>query len=73
LIKQENKEMVRQALQALNEKDRELLLLRYVEQLSTREIADILGSTEGAIKVRHLRAIRQLRDLLQDDLQGGPA
>jgi RNA polymerase sigma-70 factor (ECF subfamily) len=52
---------VRQALARLPEQDREFLTLRHLEQLSIREIASVLGITEGAAKVRHVRALERLR------------
>jgi RNA polymerase sigma-70 factor, ECF subfamily len=45
-------------------RDREVLVLRHLEQLSTRDMAAILGISEGAVKVRHLRALRRFRQLL---------
>ena len=47
-----------------------MLVLRHLEQLSTREIAAVLGVTEGAIYTRHLRALERLRGLLGDELGG---
>ena len=44
-----------------------MLVLRYLEQMSTAEIAAVLGTTPGAVKVRHLRALERLRGLLPDD------
>jgi RNA polymerase sigma-70 factor (ECF subfamily) len=38
--------------------------MRNLEQLSIAEIAEVLGLTEGAIMVRHLRALRRLRTIL---------
>jgi RNA polymerase sigma-70 factor (ECF subfamily) len=58
---------VRAALARLGERDREVLVLRYLEQMSTAEIAAVLGTTAGAVKVRHLRALERLRGLLPDD------
>jgi RNA polymerase sigma-70 factor (ECF subfamily) len=43
------------------------LVLRHLEQLSTKEIAAVLGITEGAVKVRHLRALERLRQTLDKD------
>jgi RNA polymerase sigma-70 factor (ECF subfamily) len=54
----------RAALQQLPERDREILVLRYLEHLSTAETAAVLEMTPGAAKLRHLRAINRLRDLL---------
>jgi RNA polymerase sigma-70 factor, ECF subfamily len=61
---------VRAALRELPERDREVLAMRYLEQLSTREIAAALGVTEGAVKVRHVRALQRLRALLRATGEG---
>ena len=58
---------VRAALGRLGQRDRELLELRHLEQLSIREIAGVLGISEGAVKVRHVRALERLRDRLGED------
>jgi len=68
LLRAEMRQRVRDALTALGERDREVLVLRYLEQLSTREIAAILEISEGSVKVRHLRALERLRRLLGDDI-----
>jgi RNA polymerase sigma-70 factor, ECF subfamily len=54
----------RSALEQLPERDREVLVLRYLEHLSTAETAAVLEITPGAVKLRHLRAIDRLRDLM---------
>jgi RNA polymerase sigma-70 factor (ECF subfamily) len=61
---------VRRALDRLGERDREVLVLRHLEQLATREIAAVLGLTESAVKVRHLRALQRLGELLGDRPEG---
>jgi RNA polymerase sigma-70 factor (ECF subfamily) len=48
----------------LSERDREVLLLRYLEQLSTAEVAAVLDISEAAVKARHVRALDHLRGLL---------
>lgn len=62
----EMRQRVRAALRELAPADREVLVLRYLEQLSTAETADVLGCRVGAVKVRLLRALRRLRDLLDE-------
>jgi RNA polymerase sigma-70 factor, ECF subfamily len=49
------------ALNALNEKDRQLLELRYSEDLTQSAIAHRLGIPEGTVKVRLHRARNKLR------------
>jgi RNA polymerase sigma-70 factor (ECF subfamily) len=62
-------ERLRNALSRLAERDREVLILRHLEQLSVKEIAAVLGITEGAVKVRHVRALERLRQTLDEDDQ----
>jgi RNA polymerase sigma-70 factor (ECF subfamily) len=67
----ERQALVRQALDRLPEGDREVLVLRYLEQLSTAEAAAVLEVGESAVKMRLLRALQRLRDLLNQS-EGGP-
>ena len=64
LIRNELRERLRAALDQLAPHDREILVMRNLEQLPVAEIAEVLGLTEGAIMVRHLRALRRLRTIL---------
>jgi len=66
-VREELHGRVRTALARLAPRDREVLVLRHLEQLSTREIASILDVSEGVIKTRHLRALQRLRGLLEDE------
>ncbi len=67
LRREELRDRVRAALAQLPERDREVLVLRHLEQLSTPEIAAVMAITEGAVYTRHLRALERLRRLLGDD------
>jgi RNA polymerase sigma-70 factor (ECF subfamily) len=64
VLRTEQRRRVQEALARLPSRDRELLVLRYLEQLSTREIAAVLGASEGAVKTRHVRALERLHTLL---------
>jgi RNA polymerase sigma-70 factor (ECF subfamily) len=66
LIRDELRDRIRAALAGMAESDREVLVMRNLEHLSTAEIAAVLGSSEGAVKVRHLRALRRLKALLEE-------
>jgi RNA polymerase sigma-70 factor (ECF subfamily) len=70
MLREELRDRVRTALAQLPEKDREVLVLRYVEQLSFSEIAEILAVNEGAVKMRHTRALVRLSPLLTGDASG---
>jgi len=52
------------ALLRLEDDDREIVLLRHFEQLSNSEAAQTLGLSEAAAGMRHLRALRRLRNVL---------
>jgi RNA polymerase sigma-70 factor (ECF subfamily) len=56
---------VRAALALLGAADREVLVLRYLEQLPLRDVAAVLGVGESAVKMRHFRALERLRALLE--------
>ncbi len=56
VLRQELRERVRQTLVQLAPGDRQVLVLRHLEQLSTADAAAVLGIGEGAFKSRHLRA-----------------
>jgi RNA polymerase sigma-70 factor (ECF subfamily) len=58
---------VQSALARLEERDREVLVLRHLEELSVADAAAVLGVGEGAFKSRHLRALRRLRQLLEEE------
>jgi RNA polymerase sigma-70 factor (ECF subfamily) len=66
LIRNELRERLRAALDELAPHDREILVMRNLEQLPIAEIAAVLGLTDGAVKVRHLRALRRLRTIRGD-------
>jgi RNA polymerase sigma-70 factor (ECF subfamily) len=69
----ELRERIREALNALSERDREVLVLRHLEQLTARETAAVLGLSEAAVKSRALRAMQRLRLLLGGDAAEGHA
>jgi RNA polymerase sigma-70 factor (ECF subfamily) len=64
VLRDELRDRVQAALTRLPDRDREVLVLRHLEQLSVREMAAVLGVREGAVKTRHLRALQRFRDLL---------
>jgi RNA polymerase sigma-70 factor, ECF subfamily len=61
VVRAELRARVQAALARLSAADREVLVLRHAEQLSTKEVAAVLRLTEPAVKARHLRALERLR------------
>lgn len=62
--REETRELVRKGLTRLPESYRTVLTLRDIEGLSSREAAEALGDTVGAVRVRLHRARQALRNLL---------
>lgn len=66
LVKDEMHSRVRAAVSALPESQQEVLRLRYVEDLSRPEIAEILDLTEAVVKSRLFEGIKRLRNCAPD-------
>ena len=66
LLKKELRARVRDVLARLSAPDREILVLRHLEQLSLAECAAVIGVSENAAAQRQLRALTRLRKLLDD-------
>jgi RNA polymerase sigma-70 factor (ECF subfamily) len=56
--------LVQEALNGMDPIDREVLALKHFEQLSTTEIAAVLGLSKAGAGSRYLRAIKRLREIL---------
>jgi RNA polymerase sigma-70 factor (sigma-E family) len=54
------------ALRALPPRQRAVVVLRYYEDLTEREVAAVLGCTAGTVKSQNARALNRLRELLGD-------
>ena len=66
----DDRELVRKALSRLPARQREVLLLRYWADLSEAEIASRLGCAPGTVKSSAARALRALRDMLEEPAPG---
>lgn len=65
--RQERIQLVRDALDKLPKRYREILLLLYVSELPTSEVARVLRMTEGGVRILKLRALRKLEEFLPPD------
>ena len=70
MIRKELRAKVQQMLSQLSPPDREVLVLRYLEQLSTAETAAVLGLTVDGVKSRQRRALERFSTLLADHSLG---
>lgn len=61
----EESRRLRNALDGLADDRRQVIVLRFVDGLSAREIGAVLGRSQGAVRVLQHRALRQMADLLE--------
>lgn len=62
LVKDEARSRLLELVASLSDAQREVLRLRYVEDLSRSEIAEVLGVPESVIKSRLFEGLKRLRD-----------
>ncbi len=65
LMQTEEEDAVMRSVATLPEAFRDVLLLRFVDELSVREIADILGEKENTVSVRIHRALAKLKEIYE--------
>jgi RNA polymerase sigma-70 factor (ECF subfamily) len=66
LIRRELLTRIHAALARLSPINREVLILRHLEELDTAETAAVLGISQSAAKLRHLRALERIQKLLRE-------
>jgi RNA polymerase sigma-70 factor (ECF subfamily) len=68
LVKEEQKQQVRRAIEALPVKQRATLVLAYYQQLSYSEVAEAMGCSLGTVKTQMSRALAALARTLPDSI-----
>ncbi len=63
-IRAERKIQLQEALNRMDPTDREVLALRHFEQLSSAEVAQVLGIKDAAVRQRYFRALERLKRIL---------
>jgi RNA polymerase sigma-70 factor, ECF subfamily len=63
----EVQDLLLQAVRRLPPERQQLLILKFVEQMSNAEIAQVMGRTEGAIKSLYHRTLVELRKKLASE------
>jgi RNA polymerase sigma-70 factor (ECF subfamily) len=63
-IRAERQQRLQEALNSMDPVDREVLVLRHFEELTSAEVARELGIQESAASKRYIRALRKLKDVL---------
>jgi RNA polymerase sigma-70 factor (ECF subfamily) len=68
MLRAERSARVRAAIAQLPRKQRATLILRAYHEMSHQEIADLLGSSVGAVKANFFHALGSLKKLLGDEI-----
>lgn len=56
--------MIQEALSKLNEEDKQIVVLKYFEEMSGAEIAKVMNVNEGALRVRLHRILKKLKEII---------
>jgi RNA polymerase sigma-70 factor (ECF subfamily) len=64
VVRDETRRQIEDALEAMDDLEREVLMLRHFEGLSNSEVAQVLNVSQGAASNRYVRALRRLRTIL---------
>ena len=67
-VGQEEYSQLRRALSLLETSDREVLVLHKLQEIRYPELAEILGSTPGAVKTKVSRALKKLKEIYYQKL-----
>jgi len=65
MIAQERKNQLQEMISSLSEEEQELLRLRFVVELSFREIGDLMQKSEAAAKKQFYRIILRMQDQME--------
>ncbi len=63
--KNANIKKLKEAIEKLNKKDKQIVVLHYFEELPGADIAKIVGIREGALRVRTHRIIKKLKEIME--------
>ncbi len=66
IARKENAQRIRVAIQRLSEDQQEIVILKYIEDLSNKEISAITGKSEDAIRQTQFRAFKILKSYFKN-------
>ena len=64
-VRAEMSDKLQASLDQMDDVDREVLALRHFEELTNREVAEVLKIQQNAASMRYVRAIKRLKDILE--------
>lgn len=66
LVNKQDAKLMAEKIRLLNDDDREVLTLRYLDDLDIKEIADIVGKSQMATRVQIFRALKKAKLLIEE-------
>ena len=68
MLRKENEEALIRAIDQLSEENRQIVICKYLFEMSSAEIGDIMNLQEKTVNVRLFRARKQLQELLKQEV-----
>lgn len=65
VIRSQSQERIMEALKQLSDEQKDVIILRFVDDLSYREIARITQKNQAALRILHHRALKKLKIILE--------
>lgn len=65
LDRKNNAIRIKKALSKLEEIERQIIILRFFEEMDSKEVANILSINDGALRVRQSRILQKLKDIME--------
>jgi RNA polymerase sigma-70 factor (ECF subfamily) len=65
-----NEESLRNAMKLLTDKQKEVIILKFIEGYKNKEIAGLIGISEGAVKLLQFRALKAMREYFKGEDHG---
>ncbi len=69
LERREEKELIAEAIELLPERQKQVFMMRYYDELSYEEIAEILGTSVGGLKANYFHAFKKIEVYLKARLK----
>lgn len=69
MVRKEHAILLSDAISRLSEDYREVLILRHLEERPFAEIAELLDRSTGAVRILWVRALRQLRTAIEQEIE----
>lgn len=61
-----NNSYLKEAITKINPQYQEIIILKFINELTNKEISKILGKTEGALRILQFRALKALKEILNE-------